>query len=748
MATLVLSTIGTVIAGPIGGAIGATLGSFVDRAILAPHARQEGPRLGDLSVQSSTYGEAIPLVYGKIRTSGNVFWSTGLMEHRSETRQRVGGKGGGAVTTTNYSYTASFAVGLSARPIHSVGRIWADGKLIRDQAGQLTVGGRLRLYLGNERQSADPLMEAALGPNGTPAYRGLAYAVFEDLALAEFANRIPILSFEIIADNDSRIPLGTIAGDLAGRVGLVADDTQVAAAVPGFSIARTTTARAALEALTTISPLGITEDGKAIYFSDPTPENAQLVDASFLGANLEGEQAPRQKRQRSRSETLPGEISLLYLDPSRDYQPSLQRARRLLSASAAIDRRELPVALESDEAKKIAEQRLMQLWTEREQMTVRLPWRYLSLTPGDGVFFDYSPDQTWQVIELGIESGALEVVLAPSTAGASPFPPQAESGAVPPQNDAPHGSTQLAVLDLPNLGLASSASPTLHLAVAGASTGWRRASVYASFDKGQVYSPVADFTAATTMGTALSGLPTGSACVWDYVNSLDVELLHAEMNLESRSEASVLAGANLCLIGDELVQFCRAEPLAPGRYRLSQLLRGRRGTEAAMSGHQAGDVFVLLTGAALAVVDISASGLGHPINFKALSPYQALGEATPQEIVATGRSLTPLSPVHVQVRRQNNGDISITWIRRSRIGFDWIDGADAPLGEEQEFYLVGIWRSGQLVRQWTCSSPTLIYLLDDQMRDFGTQPSLVEASIQQVSALTGPGSAACALFSL
>ncbi len=55
-----------------------------------------------------------------------------------------------------------------------------------------------RFYAGDEDQTADPLIEEIEGAGNTPAYRGLAYIVFEDMPLADFGNRIPQLQFEII----------------------------------------------------------------------------------------------------------------------------------------------------------------------------------------------------------------------------------------------------------------------------------------------------------------------------------------------------------------------------------------------------------------------------------------------------------------------------------------------------------------------------------------------------------------------
>src|SRR3546814_13221392 len=62
--------------------------------------------------------------------------------------------------TTQYSYSASFAVALSGRPIRSVRRIWADGKLLRGAGGDFKSETGYRLYPGDEQQSADPLIAA------------------------------------------------------------------------------------------------------------------------------------------------------------------------------------------------------------------------------------------------------------------------------------------------------------------------------------------------------------------------------------------------------------------------------------------------------------------------------------------------------------------------------------------------------------------------------------------------------------
>ena len=188
MATLVFGSIGTAIGGPLGGAIGALVGRQADRALFGAPGRQ-GPRLREMDVTLSTYGQPIPRVYGRMRKAGAVIWATELQEHADAL-----GTGKGQPALTTYSYTANLAVALSSRPIQQIGRIWADGKLLRGAAGDLKVGGSLRVYLGSEDQPADHLIAAAEGETRCPAFRGLAYVGFEGLELATFGNRVPALT--------------------------------------------------------------------------------------------------------------------------------------------------------------------------------------------------------------------------------------------------------------------------------------------------------------------------------------------------------------------------------------------------------------------------------------------------------------------------------------------------------------------------------------------------------------------------
>lgn len=197
--------IGMAVGGVIGAfvgmpALGASIGGMIGSAIDPPKgANTQGPRLSDLKQQTASYGVPIPRVYGKSAIFGNVFWIENNRLKEVATKKKTGGKGGGSKgSVTEYSYYGTFAVGVCLGPVAAIKRIWLNGKLfyVGKSSDLVTIVGSTQVeqyftaYLGTDDQSPDPRMQATLGVNGTPAYRGLCYIVFKDLPLADYGNTI------------------------------------------------------------------------------------------------------------------------------------------------------------------------------------------------------------------------------------------------------------------------------------------------------------------------------------------------------------------------------------------------------------------------------------------------------------------------------------------------------------------------------------------------------------------------------
>ncbi|UAJ08817.1 phage tail protein [Polymorphobacter megasporae] len=726
MATLILGTVGRALGGPLGGLVGTVIGSTLDRGIFGGGATREGPRVANLAVQSAAYGEPLPRIYGRMRVAGSLVWTAGIRESRTSSS---GGKRGAA--TSSYSYSASFAVIVAARAIVRVERIWADGKLLRATDGTLIYPATIRAYTGSEGQLVDPLIAAAEGVGAAPAYRDRAHVVFEDLPLADYGNRIPNLTFEVVADDDD-IAVEAIARDIAGP-GLGGDTA--GPMLLGFAAARAGSIRATMTQLAEIGDLVVRDADAGLVLG---PGTSTTIPADVLGAS-EAHAAPAWHTSREAGDSIPDALVFGFSDPARDFQPGQQRAVRR-SPVLRSEAHDLPVAATAAAAKQLAEILLRRAIARRSTALLAMSWRYAALRPGDAVLVEGYPDP-WRVRRTTITGAVIECEVeriasppgAPSTT--------ADSGRVYAPGDAPNGPTVLHVLDLPSLdGVAT--TPRLLLAAAGPSSGWRRAGVVVSRDGGASYATVATIDTPATLGVAASPLPAGTTDCWDRLSTIDVDLLEGAMTLESASEAAVLAGANLALAGDEVFQFARAEAVAPRRYRLSVLLRGRRGTEAAVATHAASERFVMLDAGSVTAFDPPIDAIGSPLIFKAVGPGEDIVTVFGIAVVPVGVALRPLSPVALTVTTLANGDRLISWIRRSRAGFAWIDGADAPLGEEAERYRVTIAFGATVVRAVEVGGTSWTYPAASFAADGGGTAGSLTAAVAQLGAAVGPGSAA------
>lgn len=217
MATLIAGAAGAAIFGGIFGTAAflgvsaAAWGFMIGSMLATPKMGDvEGAKLEDLTITNSSYSIPINEVFGTARVGTNLIWAIDLVEHRHEESSSGGGKGPThGPSQIWYTYSCTFALALCKGPIGHVRRIWADNKLIfdlsRDADADLKAAstkmlndGKLLFYTGSMDQQPCSLIEQHLGVGNVPAYRGIAYLVWNDLDLNDYGNRIPAFSVEVV----------------------------------------------------------------------------------------------------------------------------------------------------------------------------------------------------------------------------------------------------------------------------------------------------------------------------------------------------------------------------------------------------------------------------------------------------------------------------------------------------------------------------------------------------------------------
>lgn len=668
MATLLLTAVGTAIGGPLGGALGAFIGQQADRSIFGAGSR-EGPRLKELSVTTSSYGQPIGRHFGRMRVAGSVIWATDLLENSSS----QGGKG--QPKTTTYSYSANFAVALSSTPIQRLGRIWADGNLLRGSGGDLKASGELRIYLGNGDAAVDPLIAADKGPEA-PAFRDCAYVVFENLGLTDFGNRIPALTFEVFARDDDRVSLSEIVpGSIeTGEDGLLRNTR-------GFSDEGGPLS-ATLGTIEGVYPLICVTSAKGLQLRAAANAPGAIVTLPDRLADDDGAGSDDHYKTRAKGvQSQP--LALRYYDEDRDYQPGVQRAigRRPNGQELIVD---LPATMTASGAKAVVNENANRArWRDET-----LVWRISELDPlvrpgslvrvprSDGIWRVKSWEWNDQGIELGLERF---VQGAGSQTGA-------DTGIPTPPLDQTNGPTHLEFFELPPENANNMASPALFAAASSQSPAWNGAALFA--EQGDALLPIGSTGARRAVIGVLSGpLGPSPSMVFEPEAGLDVHVIADDLMFAGTDILGISAGANRLLVGEEILQFHTATPLGNGNWRLRGLLRGRAGSEAkALAGHAVQTRVVLLNED---IVDLTGSAAQS-------SPSQriaAIGRGDEMAVYASlrnsGASRRPLSPVHPRIRELGDTSLEICWTRRARGQWAWDYHGDVPLVEETERYIVG-----------------------------------------------------------
>ncbi len=755
MASMILGTVGTIFGGPIGGFIGATVGGFIDNQLFPQ--KQQGPRLSDLAVQVSTYGQILPKLYGpEVRMAGNVIWSSGLIE--TSHKEKSGGKGGPTVKTTVYSYSVNMAVGIcdaQRKPISAIRKVWANAKLIYSAPGEsgsvvpdpvsAKVWAELVVHDGSFTQMPDSLLEGAIGVGDVPAYRGTAYVVIWGLQLADYGNRIPNLEF--LVEADEFISVDEVLEDIVGSCGI--DTNKISTSglddeVRGYSIGSPSSGTAAIQPLALAFDFDASSVGGAVRFVKRGLGIQGIVPSSFLAGHQGGEDRPELIHWTRSAETqLPQQATLSFSDPDRNWQVNAQIARRVAGSAQANLSAQLPMVVDVPLAAQITDRLLWEAWNSRDSATTNADDRMIDLIPGKVYLFETPAGL--EPLRLRTKqrgaNGVLNLEMLRDRAEVYQSTRQGVPADINPNEiDVPQ-PTGLFLIDTPILQDADD-DTGFYFVVDGQGTGWRGADVVRSTD-GVTYNEVQPAGRQSVIGTT-DHLGDGVTDVLDTINTFRVTLDDPTDELESCTTDELLNGNNACWVGGndgedgEILQFKTATLVAPGVYDLSNLLRGRLGTEYATGIHSTSDRFVLLSTGLIYRPDFGPADWNATRQYKAVSLLTLEADAVAVDFTNTGEGKRPLSPVHiVGVYDHTTFDTEVTWIRRSRLRSTGIAGP-VPLGETSEAYEIDVIVASVVVRTLSSTTPSVTYTHAMRVADVGSGDS-VQIAVYQLSDVRGRG---------
>ena len=435
---------------------------------------------------------------------------------------------------------------------------------------------------------------------------------------------------------------------------------------------------------------------------------------------------------------LPKTVKLAYISKERNYQDGTASCTKAVAHGVNEVSLDTSLILKDSDAVAVAEQRMKEYWANRTSFSFKLPNRYATVQAGTLINLPYN-GRSIKAMVSNVSYGlpGLNEVTAHLIHGQTFTEIKRDLKTAGKEVEAPEPTAvRMEIIDTVLIPTIESAGIVL---VAAAAKIYYGAHLYRSIDGGVSFSLVKSDIRAGVIGDAVSVLEEGTSYTWDWHNTVDVKLISG--TLESRQELDVLNGANLCIIGSELVQYRSAVMIAESVYRLSGLLRGRFGTEHHIKGHIPGERFVLIHPDHVEKITSTSADWFKPYMYRYGSARYGVLHSSYQQTSVTvhANSNMPLSPCHLEGQRAQSGDLTITWVRRTRGDGDMKDFIDVPLNETAERYECCVVKDGTEIRTFTTNTPNAAYTAEQQVADFGNVQSAVRVRVYQISESRGRG---------
>lgn len=616
--------------------------------------------------------------------------------------------------------------GASNRPVYR----WEDG--VATDTGLRYSGQFDSAY--TRLHAVNPALAYVMHTNSGTLLTTL-YAIHLDMT----ANSVALA--DVIEAECLQSPLLT-AGDI--------DTSAISATVRGYKVQSSGTIRQSLEQLQAVWPFDVVPSGYQIKFVPRGTSSVATISSGELDARKSGE-APgvRIERTIEMDSQLPQRVIVEYVDYDREYDPGPPGLAFRKNTDAASTRSiSLAVVLTANEAAGVAETLLRMYWIERDEIIATAPPSRRGLQPGD-------------VVTITDDAGSLVVrltdveVMPDGRAGlkgrfaSAPIYSPIQLGQAGQDTGAGlvlAGDTLAVLLDIPCL---SSAHDTYGFPVAmtGYLGGWPGGTLVRSDDQGNTWSNVEGFALpAAKVGFCLNAGTTARTAYKDTTNTLTANL-YGGATLSSVSELQMFNGANHFAYGAdgrwEIIAAQNCVQQVDGTWLLSDLLRGRFGTEWAIAQHVAYDLLVLLDPAAIQFIGGSLQTIGADRLYRGVTKGRTIDQATDIAFSYDAVNLTPLSPCDLNGdRHPTTGDWTIKWTPRSRLPVEPFSGLATPLGEASEAYEVEIWDATFTTLKRTLSgltSPTVQYTTAFETADFGATQASLPVKVRQISQIVGRG---------
>jgi len=575
---------------------------------------------------------------------------------------------------------------------------------------------------------ADQVLKDVRFPS--PHYKGIAYCAIEEMQLADFGNQIPQCNFtvqsiprenEILTGNPATQDYATVGqvidsiligrgfkkeegvgGDYTSGDSFNTDVLQTvttANRVRGFTAKGAKTSQQLINTLVLRFDLMINERQGVLIFSTRDTTTTKTLLPTDLGsyADPEGnDNIPLFTLSDKESSDLPNEINVSYYDINDNYQKGSQKARLPVGGINRAKLIDIPMGLKAGEAQTIGNRVLYKAHEQRQRCKFNIAPSFIDIESGDliSVTAGTSEYETYNVRVLELNRGAdytHEITGLVEGSGTSDYTGDADEDQVV---DVPYSPPPMKTLVFDSTALHSGGTNAQGHYIMSCTEiedqEFTSARIWRKIGGSGTFTEMASIQSESMLVRTDAVIPDGPVGVWDEKTEILVTILGpvSTTSPASETESNVFAFSNLLYVNGEIISFKTAEVVGVTRqYKLTNLIRGRRGTSDKTGSHTASEytagIISYDEGAAVSNIEYQQDDFGVSMYYKVVASGAEVSDATQTYAQASSTRLKPF-PVggvrgyEIPTGATGAGDWIVDFARTDRAIFKLFSQASSP----------------------------------------------------------------------
>lgn len=563
----------------------------------------------------------------------------------------------------------------------------------------------------------------------SPAYRGVAYCAIETLELGDFGNQIPQCQFAIDArpyeptyNNTATdyATVGQIIDTLMVRQGkykkngvggsyTVGDDFDsdnyqgetTANRVRGFTTMGTKSARQALSTLAIAFDFLISEENGVLRFEPRGTVADVAVDESDLGAFANPESSgniPIFSQSDKENSELSDEVNVDYFDVNDNYQRGSQKALKSVSGIPKVMKLDVAMGLKSSEAQTIANRVLYQSHQQRKRCAFVLPPKYINVQEADLISLSIK-GEGYNIRVLEINRGAdFTHEIKGLIEGSESVSYTGDADGDDPVIDTPYTPPLMTTFIIDSVALHDGGiEQGGHYVLACTTTEdkeFKSAEIWTADTSGGLFTLQQSYNNEAMLFTVSSAIPDGPVDIWDDGTEITISLLGPTSSLvpSTVTEGQVLNAESFIYVGGEIIGFKTATVVSGRDVKLTNLIRGRRGTNGFVGTHATNETGCVMSydgSSGVITNDYGNESIGSYKYYKVVSQGDIVSEVDVHSVLCDGIRMKP-SPVG-NVMGYKDTDWFVDFNRTDRGFFTLFSVANTPNTDGTESYICKIY---------------------------------------------------------